>query len=335
MGQKTKNSNVARIPGLVDLQVNGYKGVDFSDEGLTQRDFARACRQLLEAGTTAFLPTLVTSPGPIYEHNLAIMAKVLEQQEFHGRLLGIHLEGPFISVQDGARGAHNAEWVREPDVSFLDKLIEWSAQKAKLLTIAAEVSGAEQLARYAASKGIAVSLGHQMADEEDLRKLVLAGAVALTHLGKGVPSVLPRHNNPIWAGLAEDALLATIITDGHHLPASMLKTIIRTKGAARCVVVSDASSLAGLGPGRYETLGHKEVPAESGRLYDPETGYLVGSSATMLECMNHLASLNLVGIDELIAMGFYNPLKLIGLTPKDITPGRQIGFDEERLVFYT
>ena len=118
-----------------------------------------------------------------------------------------------------------------------------------------------------------------------------------------------------------------------NLPPSLLKTIIRTKGPQRCIVISDASSLAGLPPGRYETLGHKVILEETGRLYDPATGYMVGSSATMLQCMNYLASLNLVSIDELIAMGFYNPLKLIGLGPEDVTPGRDVWFDKKKRVF--
>ncbi len=342
MDQKTKiwdpalrePSNGVKIPGLVDLQVNGYKGVDFSSGDLTEAHFVQACRGLFEAGTTAFLPTMITSPGDVYKHNLPIMTAALQSEEFHGRLLGIHLEGPFISTQDGARGAHNAEWIREPDISYLQQLIEWAGDKVKLITIAAEAKGAEQLARYAVGRGIAVSLGHQMAGEEDLVKLVRAGAVALTHLGNGVPAVLPRHENPIWAGLANDDLVATIITDGHHLPAPVLKTIIRTKGAAHCVVVSDASSLAGFGPGRYETLGHKVVLEDSGRLYDPATEYLCGSSATMLECMNYLARLSLVSRNELIAMGFYNPLKLIGLAADDVAQGPDIWFDEKRELLY-
>ncbi len=334
MDQKARISNGVKIPGLVDLQVNGYKGVDFSSGDLTEANFVQACRGLFEAGTTAFLPTMITRSENVYKHNLPIMAAVLQREEFRGRLLGIHLEGPFISTQDGARGAHNAEWIREPDISYLQQLIEWAGDKVKLITIAAEARGAEQLARYAVGRGIAVSLGHQMAGEEDLVKLVREGAVALTHLGNGVPAVLPRHKNPIWAGLANDDLVATIITDGHHLPAPVLKTIIRTKGADRCVVISDASSLAGFGPGRYETLGHKVVLEDTGRLYDPATGYLCGSSATMLECMNHLARLSLVSRDELIAMGFYNPLKLIGLGADDVAQGRDICFDEKRDVLY-
>lgn len=325
-------SNGVKIPGLVDLQVNGYRGVDFSSPDLTQTDFVRACRGLFEAGTTAFLPTMITSPEDVYMHNLSIIATALQSEEFRGRLLGVHLEGPFISPQDGARGAHNAEYIREPDINYLKQLIEWAGEGVKLITIAAETKGAEQLTRYAAGQGIAVSLGHQMAGEEDLEKLAMEGAVSLTHLGNGVPAVLPRHNNPIWAGLANDDLVAMIITDGHHLPASVLKVIIRTKRANRCVVVSDASSLAGLGPGSYETMGHKVVLEDTGRLYDPATGYLVGSSATMLECMNYLASLKLAGPDELIAMGFYNPLKLIGLGARDVAQGRSVWFDEKRQV---
>jgi N-acetylglucosamine-6-phosphate deacetylase len=173
-----------------------------------------------------------------------------------------------------------------------------------------------------------------MAWEDDLHRLVQAGAVALTHLGNGVPAMLNRHKNPVWAGLANDNLTAMMITDGHHLPAALIKTIVRTKGAERCIVVSDASSPAGMPPGQYEVFGHQIVLEESGRLYDRTTGYLAGSSATMLECMNYLASLHLVGLDELIAMCFYNPLRLIGLGSDDVAPARNVLFDPRREVFY-
>ena len=180
-----------------------------------------------------------------------------------------------------------------------------------------------------------------MAGPAELRRLVRAGAVSLTHLGNGVPRLLDRHVNPVWAGLANDDLLALIIADGHHLPPSLLKTIIRTKGAERCAIVSDATFPAGLEAGRYHVSGHEVMLERTGLLHDPQTGYLAGSSAMMLDCMNHLGSLNLVGFDELMAMGFYNPLKLIGLRPEDvgsdgISPrrGRDIYFDEESKTFY-
>lgn len=323
-----------KIPGLVDLQINGYKGVDFSDVHLTPDGFEKACRGVFDAGTTAFLATVVTSPKEVYEHNLPIIAASLQRNEFKGRLLGIHIEGPFISPIDGARGAHDSQWITQPDVGFLRQLIDWADDKVKLLTIAAELEGAGDLARFATERGVAISLGHQMAREEDLCRLVGVGAISLTHLGNGVPRMLDRHVNPIWAGLANDDLIAMIIPDGHHLPVSLLKTIIRTKGAERCVIVSDATSPAGLKAGQYHVLGHDVVLDQTGRLYDPQTDYLAGSSAMMLDCMNHLASLDLVSSNELVAMGFYNPLKLIGLGPDDVAPGHDVYYDKENKAFY-
>ena len=300
---------------LVDLQVNGFKGVDFSGADVREADLVEACRALLSAGTTAFLPTLMTCPTEICARNLPLLARVIDREEFTGRLLGIHLEGPFLSPQEGARGAHNPEWMRAPDVDYLEQLITWANGKIRLLTLAADLDGAEDVARYAASRGMAVSLGHHMADEEQLRRLVNAGAKALTHLGNGVPAVLPRHENPIWAGLGNDDLSATIIADGHHLPASLLKTIVRAKGPRRCILVSDASPLAGLPPGEYESMGAQVLLDETGRLYNPGTGYMVGSSATLAACASYLASLKIVSPDELAMMAFDNPLRLIGVEP--------------------
>ncbi len=323
-----------KIPGLVDLQVNGYRGVDFSGADLNEETLTQACDELLAAGTTAFLPTLITSPAEIYERNLPIIARAINAPELENRVLGIHVEGPFLSPQEGARGAHNPEWMRAPDTDFLDQLITWASGKIKMLTLAAELNGAMELAEYARSRGIVVSLGHQMASEQQLRDLARAGATALTHLGNGIPALVPRHDNTVWAGLANDALSATIITDGHHLPPSLLKTIIRAKGPERCIVISDASALAGLPPGQYESMGDHVVLEENGLLHNPATGYMAGSSATMLACVSHLASLDLVTPRELIAMAFDNPLKLIGIEPRQMRRDSGILFDEQQLRFH-
>ena len=323
------------IPGFVDLQVNGYRGADFSSPDLTEEPFVRACRALLDAGTAAFLPTVITSPIEVYQRNLPLVARVMARDEFQGRLLGIHVEGPFISAQPGAVGAHNPEFVREPDISLLQQLVDWADGRIRLLTLAAEVDGAEELARLAASLDITVSIGHSLAGEADLKRLVRAGATGLTHLGNGLPNVLPRHDNPIWAGLANDALTAMVIADGHHLPAPVLKAFIRAKGAERIVVVSDASPVAGLPPGRYITLSNVAVLEESGLLHNPEKQCLVGSSATMLQCMNHLASLGLLSVDELLAVGFFNPLSLIGVNPADVHTKSELLWDGSTATFLT
>jgi len=325
-----KRVEFPRIPGLVDLQVNGYRGVDFSGGDLTEESFAQACRELLAAGATAFLPTLITSPAEIYERNLPLIARALDRAEFQGRVLGIHLEGPFISREDGARGAHPAQWVRNPDPGYLDELIRLANGKIRLLTIAADQQGAVELSRHATARGIAVSLGHHMADEADLARLVAVGAKAITHLGNSVPALLPRHANPVWAGLANDNLDATIIADGHHLPPSILKTILRTKGPGRCIAISDASPLAGLPAGEYRSMGAQVRLEADGKLHNPVTGYMAGSSATILDCANHLTSLGLVGLSELGAMFFYNPLRLINMSPKQIATSQRVLFDAKR-----
>ncbi len=322
------------IPGLIDLQVNGFKGVDFSGAHLNEEDVARACRELLDAGTTAFLATLITSPTEIYERNLPLIAKVAKADEFKGRLLGIHLEGPFLSPVEGARGAHSPKWMRAPSIEYLDRLVAWADGTVKMLTVAADLEGVEDVIRHATKLGIAVSLGHHMANEEHLKRCAAAGAKALTHLGNGIPALLPRHENPVWAGLDNDDLIATIIPDGHHLPPALLKTIIRAKSPASCIVISDASELAGLEPGRYESMGAEVMLDPSGRLYNPATGYMAGSSATVLTCMNHLASLDLVSYRELLAMAFDNPLRLLGIDRRHIRRDKVASYDEAHRRFY-
>ncbi|MEX1062100.1 MAG: amidohydrolase family protein [Balneolaceae bacterium] len=306
------------IPGFVDLQVNGYMGVDFSAPDLTAERFVFACRELIRHGTAVFLPTVITSSPGVYKKNLEIIAGSMDHKDLKGHLAGIHLEGPFLSGEEGAIGAHNPEWVMKPDTEFLDKLTNWADGRVKMLTIAAELGNSELLCRHAGKLGMTVSLGHQLASEVDLEKLAASGARSLTHLGNGIPRMLPRHNNPLWAGIANDELIAMIIADGHHLPPPVLKTILRTKGVSRVAVVSDASPIAGLPPGRYNTLGNDVVLEESGLLHNPETGYLVGSSSTMLECINYLSSLQMFSTEELLELGFYNPLRLIDIDPESI-----------------
>lgn len=322
-----------KIPGFVDLQVNGFMGVDYSAPDLPEEAFINSCRSLLKQGTAAFLPTVITSALPVYQRNLPLIARAMAQPEFHNRLLGIHLEGPFISAAPGAVGAHNPAHVRPPDLDLLRQLLDWGGGAVRMLTLAAEQPGADDLARFAVAQGIAVSVGHSIFDGKDLERMVKAGATALTHLGNGLPNLMPRHPNPIWAGLAEDQLTAMVIADGHHLPAQTLKVFLRAKGVDRTVVVSDAAPVAGLPPGRYRFLDNDAILEESGRFYNPVKQCLVGSSATMLQCMNYLASLDIATEGELVRIGYENPLRLIGADPRIIPPGGNLMYDREKHIF--
>jgi len=322
-----------KIPGFVDLQVNGFCGVDFSSPELTPESLARSAEALLRRGTAAFLPTLISSPPETYRRNLPLIAEAVKSSEFAGRLLGIHLEGPFISPEPGAVGAHDPRYVLPPNIDLFHELCDLADGTVKLITIAAEAPGAEELAREAVARGVVVSLGHQLAGEEEILRLAGAGATGLTHLGNGVPNMVHRFRNPIWAGLAAEGLSAMLIADGHHLPAPVLKVFVRAKGADKVIVVSDSAPLAGLPPGRYTTLGNEVVLEESGLLHNPAKGCMVGSSATMLQCMNHLASLGLLRVGDLLKVGFYNPLHLIGVEPGSLTAHTHLRFDAKNAVF--
>lgn len=300
--------------GFVDLQVNGFGGIDFSSMSLTLDEIVLVTRELNRQGTLKFLPTIICSPPEVYEHNLPLLARAMELPEIKDHIPGLHLEGPFISRKAGIRGAHNPAWIIPPDIPLFDRFMELAREKIKMLTLAADLPGAEQLCRHAAQRGVTVSLGHQDATWEDLQRLVEAGAKALTHLGNGIPKKIARHDNPLVAGIANDDLIAMIITDGHHLPLPLLKTIIRTKGADRIIVVSDSSPVAGLKPGKYKTYGQIVRLERGGRLYIPRTGYLAGSSATMKQCIDYLDASGLLNGEELKTVGIYNPLKLIGLS---------------------
>jgi len=309
------------IPGFVDVQVNGHLGTDFGDLSLTAEGFAKGSRKLLARGTGAFLPTISTAPPEVYEQNLPILAAAIESDEFRGRVLGVHLEGPFLSPEPGARGAHNPQWMRPGDLDLLKRLLDLARGHVRVLTVAPEAEKAEQLARYAADRGIAVAVGHTLAGPDELKRMVDAGATFFTHLGNGLPNLIHRHHNPIWAALANDDLSITIITDGHHLPPEAIKTMLRAKGVAKTAVISDASHLAGMPPGRYSTLDNEVVLEPSGKLHNPAKQCLVGSSATMLQCMNHLASLGLLTERELLAVGFHNPLGLVGFAEGELACG--------------
>ncbi len=308
---------VPDIPEYFDLQVNGYKGIDFSADNLTQERALFACRQLLKDGTTGFLPTMITSRPEVFKQNLGILARLIQTDPLGRHIPGIHVEGPFLSPFDGARGAHNRDWIRKPDRGFLDKLMDWSHGMIRMLTMAAELPGAPELCRHATDLGITVSLGHQMAGDDDLTRMADAGATVLTHLGNGIPSEIDRHHNPLWAALANDRLRATVIADGHHLPRAVLKVIIRVKGVARISLVSDASPVAGLPPGEYHTLGNRAILREDGRLYNPEIGYLVGSSSNIAQCSEYVRKEKLLDEKDLTQAVFNNPLELIGMAPEE------------------
>ncbi len=314
------------LSGFVDLQVNGYAGVDFSSPDLTLSAVHETCFALYKRGTLAFCPTVITSSMQVYRKALPLLAEALRAQSQSGsdrrsRLCGVHLEGPFISPEDGAVGAHPRRHVQAPSPALFDELYALAGGQVALLTLAPELPGALELIVHARARGVTVSIGHTLAGAEAIQAAVDAGATQSTHLGNGCPNYIHRHHNPLWPQLAAAGLSAMLITDGHHLPAELIAVALAAKGSGRVLITSDASPAAGCPPGEYTFFGTRALLEPSGRLRNLDSDSLAGSSATLLECMNHLASLGLLDAAALWQVGRDNPLRVLGLSVADLPPG--------------
>ena len=298
-------------PGWVDLQVNGHNGVDYSDPNLTADGFLRSAEQLMAAGTEVFFPTIITSPLDLFRRNGRIIYETVEKHGLLKNVPGLHYEGPFISRI--AIGSHNPNWVQTPTKEAVDTLLDTAPGYVKIVTISADAEGAPEAIKYMSQKGVTVSVGHHMATYQDVRNAADAGAKLLTHLGNGLPNMIDRHRNPIYAGLAEDRLTAMLISDGHHLPGELLKVMIRCKGVDNVIITSDACNAAGFPPGEYDVLGNHAILTPDGKLYNPEKNCLVASASTISMCMNFLEKLGLYTEDELVRMGRTNAMNMLHL----------------------
>jgi N-acetylglucosamine-6-phosphate deacetylase len=324
------------IPGWVDLQVNGFKGVDFSSPDLTLRGIESVGRQLLQHGVVGYCPTLISSPLEVYRHNLPLIAQASKSKN-GARILGVHLEGPFISPDSGARGIHPQDCVELPSIELFEKFCSWSQEKIVLVTLAPELKGAMNLIKHIVTKGKAVvSIGHHKANRETINEAVEAGACAATHVGNGLPEMIHRHNNPIWPILADDRLTGMFVTDGFHLPREMVKVCLRAKGTSRFIVTSDLVHIAGNPPGDYDFHGTPVTLEANGYLHCKCASQLAGSASTMMECMNYLASINEIGEKDMLEIGFENPLKLLdtGIEEARLSLSQNIVFDGQRLTLH-
>lgn len=249
-------------PGFIDLQVNGFLGVDFNDPKCTADQIARAIQGLFATGVTRFYPTVITgSPTDMLEalRNLRCAKGRLPEG---AAMDGFHVEGPHISPEDGPRGAHPRRWVRPPDLDEFRRWQEATGNQVRIVTLAPEWPQSLEYIETITAEGVVASIGHTSATAQQIADAVSAGASLSTHLGNGAHAVMRRHPNYIWEQLAEDRLMADFIVDGIHLPPSFLKVALRAKTLARAVLVTDAAAPAGCSPGRYQ-LGEQAVELTS------------------------------------------------------------------------
>lgn len=307
-------------PALLDLQLNGYGGFDFNSgqESWTVQDLVGVRDGLARRGIGAALPTIITGPP---ERMLALVRRyselLAEEPELSIAFPRLHIEGPFISPEEGPRGAHPESWcttpVAHPD--FLERLREASGDRIGILTLAPELQGSLDLIREAAAAAICPSLGHTVATPEEIADAVGAGARMCTHLGNGSHQLLPRLANYIQAQLAEDRLAASFIADGHHIPWYTLKNFLRAKTPTRSVLVSDATAAADAGPGEYR-LGDSAIEATAnGRVQVPNQVSLAGSALTLDRAVLSVVAHCDVPFVEAWSMASTAPAALIGLPP--------------------
>jgi N-acetylglucosamine-6-phosphate deacetylase len=312
-------------PGLFDSQVNGYDGISFSfgEGGLTAEGIKKATRALWEAGVTTYLPTLTTNSHDTLLKNFELLAKVMEDPELHGSIVGFHLEGPYISPEDGFRGAHPKEYVRKPDWNEFMELYEASGENILEITLAPEIEGAMEFISRCHDKGIIVGLGHHNASPGIIDEAVSRGAGIATHLGNGCANMINRHLNPLWPQLSDDRMMISIICDGFHLRPEEIRVFYKVKGPEKTIIISDVTSYAGLTPGEYiTTTGDTVELTPEGMMVFPAQNVLYGSASPITKGVGHIMEVAGCSLRQAIRMASTNPAALYGLKDRGkIKPG--------------
>jgi N-acetylglucosamine-6-phosphate deacetylase len=312
-------------PGWIDLQVNGFAGVDYNSPSSSHEEIARSIRAILQTGVTRFFPTVITGSPEDMSGALANLARAKEATWEGAAMEAFHLEGPYISPEDGPRGAHPARWVRPPDLDEFHRFQEAARGNIRLVTLSPEWPDAPRFIEALVGEGVVVSIGHTRATSEEISAAVNAGATLSTHIGNGAHPILPRHPNYIWEQLAEDRLAASFIVDGIHLAPSFLKVALRAKGLERALLVTDAVMPAGCAPGEYK-LGEVDVELHSdGSVRLLGGTRLAGSALRMDRALQNVIRIAGLSLREAITLATRNPARIgrIASRQRGLNPGER------------
>ena len=324
-------ADVYLAPGFVDLQVNGFAGVDFNDPKTPVVEIGRALDAMFATGVTRCLPTIITGPPDAMLASLRNLRRAQVELP-HGRAIaGFHVEGPHIGAEDGPRGAHPAGWVRPPDLNEFARWQEATADNIRLVTLSPHWPEAPGYISALTKAGVVVSIGHTGANADQIGRAVDAGAKLSTHLGNAAYKMVPKFPNCLWDQLAEDRLHASFIVDGLHLDPAFLRVALRTKSVERTILVTDAAAPAGAAAGRYR-LGELDVELTADdRVVLMGTRKLAGSSLRMNDAIANLMGIGGVSLRDAVRTATTNPARLIGL--KGRTEGLNAGDRGDVVVF--
>ncbi|MBI3407419.1 MAG: amidohydrolase family protein [Planctomycetes bacterium] len=329
--QAVENPNLSRpdlesgwvAPALFDLQINGCDGFSFNSPNLTREHIHHIAGLCRRHGIGAFCPTLITNSADALRHAFATLAQACaESPELARALPAFHLEGPYISPEDGPRGAHPLRHVRPPDWDEFRRFQDTASGRIRLVTLAPEIDGALPFIERLTASGVVVALGHTSAKPATIRDAIRAGARLSTHLGNGSHALLPRHENYFLEQMAADQLWASIICDGHHLPPGLVQIIARAKGPERLILTCDAGSLAGLPPGRYRDWDQEFEVVSEGKIVVPGTGFLAGSWVFTDVCIGNMLNFTKAPLSQAIDMATVQPRRILGLPTPELTAGQ-------------
>ena len=305
------DDDVRITPGFIDIQVNGFAGVDFNHPNFRGDDLIGVCRNLLSTGVTRFCPTLITANHRQLARNIKEIWRTCEKHPLVRKMvLGIHLEGPYINPEDGPRGAHPQAQVARPDWDEFERLLVMGKGWVRMVTVAPEMPGGLAFIQKASQSGLVVGIGHCNPEPDIVDQAVGAGARISTHLGNGTHQMLDRHQNYLQKQLAHDGLMASIICDGTHLPDYFVKNVVRAKEKSRVVLITDATAASHAPAGRY-SLGDLEIEADDdGVLRLAGTPYLTGSTLTMDRAIANCAAFAGITLASTIKLATENPAGL-------------------------
>jgi N-acetylglucosamine-6-phosphate deacetylase len=320
-------------PGFIDIQVNGFAGVDYNSPDAPHEEIARSLRVMFSTGVTRCFPTVITGDPDKMLGALRNLAAAREALPEGPAMEAFHVEGPHISPEDGPRGAHPQRWVRPPDLNEYKRWQEAAQGNVRLVTLSPEWPEAAHYIDALGRDGVVTSIGHTKATAEQIQDAVSAGATLSTHIGNGAHAVMSRHPNYIWEQLAEDRLNASMIVDGIHIGKAFLKVALRAKGVERSVLITDAVMPAMCAPGRYK-LGEVEVELHEDQSVRMLGGMrLAGSSLRMDRGVQNLMKIAGLTLAEAITMATTNAARAgrVGGRIRGLQPGSRADVVKFRL----
>jgi N-acetylglucosamine-6-phosphate deacetylase len=298
-------------PGFIDLQVNGFAGVDYNDPASSHDEIAGSIRRMFETGVSKFLPTIITGSEERITGALRNLADFAEKGSVEAQAIaGFHVEGPHISPEDGPRGSHPQVHIRPPNIDEFERWQEAAKGGIRLITVSPEWPEMPAYVRHITRRGVVASIGHTKATREQIVAAVDAGATKSTHLGNAAHSILPKTDNYIWDQLVEDRLTAGFVVDGIHIPEVFLRASLRSKGVERSLLVTDAVMPTMCEPGPYR-LGEVDVELHANGSVTVRGGTrLAGSALRMDEAVGNTVRLGGVSLSEAISMATITPARI-------------------------